>query len=358
MSGVPARASPVLHASVLPTAAHVTRACTYIIMGACEAACGVHREPAACTMDKYQAAAAAARVLSAATTTAQWLRTAATYNFLTAVPQSFALLACLLFLAIVFPFFTRKAAPRLPEDADAYAPFARHERHKYSVVAWLRFFASCMVAGVALLTFLVAARSYGSICEHSADRRYAACESAHFTLVVRETHAVPWKASITVNGTSPGPVLRVPVGHCVHVTVVNQMDVATSVHWHGMLQRGTQLNDGAPGITQCPIPPRSSKRSNLTYTFSADTVRNAAHARLFVAHTRMAVKPRAESHAPAATRAPDARTACAQNRVSVLLCSWRAGRCGGAGRIVNRLRARTHTGGHILVSRTPGQSVS
>jgi len=41
----------------------------------------------------------------------------------------------------------------------------------------------------------------------------------------------------------------------------------TSVHWHGLLQKGTGAMDGVPGITQCPIPPGHS----FTYRFRATT---------------------------------------------------------------------------------------
>jgi len=59
---------------------------------------------------------------------------------------------------------------------------------------------------------------------------------------------------ITVNGTSPGPVLRLQKGVEAVITVVNEIyDAASSIHWHGMTQRGTPFSDGAIGFTQCPI---------------------------------------------------------------------------------------------------------
>ncbi|RMZ78737.1 hypothetical protein DV737_g3767, partial [Chaetothyriales sp. CBS 132003] len=40
---------------------------------------------------------------------------------------------------------------------------------------------------------------------------------------------------------------------------------ATSVHWHGVWQRGSVEYDGVPGVTQCPIPPGKT----FTYKFRA-----------------------------------------------------------------------------------------
>jgi FtsP/CotA-like multicopper oxidase with cupredoxin domain len=56
---------------------------------------------------------------------------------------------------------------------------------------------------------------------------------------------------VTVNGASPGPVLRCALGHSVRYTVVNQLpDDATTVHWHGLGQRGTPWADGVVGVSQ------------------------------------------------------------------------------------------------------------
>lgn len=50
----------------------------------------------------------------------------------------------------------------------------------------------------------------------------------------------------------------------VHVTN-NMDDETTSLHWHGILQEGTTLMDGASSVSQCPIPPGKS----FTYEFEA-----------------------------------------------------------------------------------------
>ncbi|KAJ3144598.1 hypothetical protein HK101_002646 [Irineochytrium annulatum] len=53
-------------------------------------------------------------------------------------------------------------------------------------------------------------------------------------------------------------------GDTVQVTVVNNMNAATSIHWHGLRQVATPWYDGAGMVTQCSIPASSS----FVYTFS------------------------------------------------------------------------------------------
>ena len=46
-----------------------------------------------------------------------------------------------------------------------------------------------------------------------------------------------------------------------HVEVVNQLQVPTSIHWHGLVL--PNLMDGVPFVTQNPIPPGGSFRYNF-----------------------------------------------------------------------------------------------
>ncbi|KAJ1521928.1 hypothetical protein ONE63_002262 [Megalurothrips usitatus] len=76
------------------------------------------------------------------------------------------------------------------------------------------------------------------------------------------------RALVVVNRQLPGPSLQVCLGDRIEVTVHNHMpEQSTSVHWHGMQQRGTPYMDGVPGVTQCPVQPHSAFR----YSFRADT---------------------------------------------------------------------------------------
>ncbi|KAI8648535.1 hypothetical protein NCS55_01492200 [Fusarium keratoplasticum] len=67
-----------------------------------------------------------------------------------------------------------------------------------------------------------------------------------------------------VNGQQPGPLIDVDEGDDIEIFVQNDLNVETTIHWHGLLQRGTPQMDGVPGVTQDPIPPGG----NFTYRFS------------------------------------------------------------------------------------------
>jgi FtsP/CotA-like multicopper oxidase with cupredoxin domain len=73
-------------------------------------------------------------------------------------------------------------------------------------------------------------------------------------------HSVPVRS---VNGSSPGPTLRVIEGDMVEVTVVNRMPMAAAIHWHGVPV--PFLMDGAARISQEPIAPNKS----FLYRFTA-----------------------------------------------------------------------------------------
>lgn len=69
------------------------------------------------------------------------------------------------------------------------------------------------------------------------------------------------KEGIGYNGSSPGPVLRFKEGEEVTINVTNNLDEATSIHWHGLILPFDQ--DGVPGISFAGIPAGET----FTYTF-------------------------------------------------------------------------------------------
>ncbi|KAK7464497.1 ferroxidase fet3 [Stygiomarasmius scandens] len=72
------------------------------------------------------------------------------------------------------------------------------------------------------------------------------------------------KEVLTVNGLFPGPTIEVRAGDALVVNVFNGLDQGTALHWHGIRHTGGSASqDGAIGITQCPIPPGQ----NYTYRF-------------------------------------------------------------------------------------------
>lgn len=58
---------------------------------------------------------------------------------------------------------------------------------------------------------------------------------------------------MTINGTIPGPVLRFKEGDYAVIYVKNEMDVETSIHWHGILL--PNFYDGVPYLTTPPVRP-------------------------------------------------------------------------------------------------------
>ena len=64
---------------------------------------------------------------------------------------------------------------------------------------------------------------------------------------------------IGINGEWPCPQIDVDVGDRVTVDLHNGLgNQSTSLHWHGIHQKGTGFMDGASGAAGCPVPPGSS----------------------------------------------------------------------------------------------------
>ncbi len=58
---------------------------------------------------------------------------------------------------------------------------------------------------------------------------------------------------MTINGTIPGPVLEFTEGEYAVIYVKNEMNVESSIHWHGLLL--PNFYDGVPYLTTPPIEP-------------------------------------------------------------------------------------------------------
>ncbi|TRM67458.1 multicopper oxidase-domain-containing protein [Schizophyllum amplum] len=91
-----------------------------------------------------------------------------------------------------------------------------------------------------------------------------------FFWTVRSQEGAPAAARkpiLSVNGLSPGPTIEANSHDRIIVHVTNGLeDDATSIHWHGLYQKGTNHYDGTQGITQCGIPPGET----LVYNFTLD----------------------------------------------------------------------------------------
>ncbi|RYM34947.1 copper oxidase [Brumimicrobium glaciale] len=81
---------------------------------------------------------------------------------------------------------------------------------------------------------------------------------------------------MTVNGTIPGPTLEFEEGEYAVIYVKNEMDVETSVHWHGFLL--PNFYDGVPYLTTPPIKPGTTLkyefpiRQSGTYWYHSHTM--------------------------------------------------------------------------------------
>lgn len=64
-----------------------------------------------------------------------------------------------------------------------------------------------------------------------------------------------YRPMMLINGQFPGPLIECNEGDTIVVHVKNQAMNATSFHWHGIYQNGTNWMDGTVGVTQCPVAP-------------------------------------------------------------------------------------------------------
>lgn len=72
--------------------------------------------------------------------------------------------------------------------------------------------------------------------------------------------------AFAINGQSPGPLIECNWGDTVQITVTNNMqNNGTAIHWHGVRQKGTNSQDGVPGVTECALAPGETR----TYTWVA-----------------------------------------------------------------------------------------
>ena len=68
--------------------------------------------------------------------------------------------------------------------------------------------------------------------------------------------------AMALNDSIPGPTLRFREGDVARIRFKNSMDVATSVHWHGVLLPYRQ--DGVPYVSNPPIEPGETKTFEFT----------------------------------------------------------------------------------------------
>ena len=76
--------------------------------------------------------------------------------------------------------------------------------------------------------------------------------------IARQTMRIDGKLSraIGINGTIPGPLIRLKEGQQARLRVVNELDEDSSIHWHGLILPFHM--DGVPGVSFPGIKPRST----------------------------------------------------------------------------------------------------
>jgi FtsP/CotA-like multicopper oxidase with cupredoxin domain len=80
-----------------------------------------------------------------------------------------------------------------------------------------------------------------------------------------------FRPMLTINGQFPGPMIECNEGDTIVIDVDNKSANATSLHFHGIFQNGTNWMDGTTGITQCPIAPGYKFRYEFTVTGQSGT---------------------------------------------------------------------------------------
>ncbi|KAF2477734.1 laccase precursor [Lindgomyces ingoldianus] len=74
------------------------------------------------------------------------------------------------------------------------------------------------------------------------------------------------RVCLLINNKLPGPVIIANWGDTLRITIRNKMQHnGTSIHWHGLRQLNSNIQDGANGVTECALAPGDAK----TYQFRA-----------------------------------------------------------------------------------------
>lgn len=123
-------------------------------------------------------------------------------------------------------------------------------------------FHSCFVGGYAMLHRIVVLTVFFLMLPVFVPTALAAVDEYRLTISQQEVTIHVQKADgMTINGNIPGPTLYFKEGNMARIHVKNEMDVPTSIHWHGLLVPPSM--DGVPFVTQVPIEPGTT----FTYEF-------------------------------------------------------------------------------------------
>ncbi|KAK4800727.1 hypothetical protein SAY86_021214 [Trapa natans] len=102
----------------------------------------------------------------------------------------------------------------------------------------------------------------------------------YYNFVLKEanfTKLCSTKSMLTVNGSFPGPEIRVHKGDTAFVTVHNNGTYGVTIHWHGVKQPRNPWSDGPENVTQCPIQPGRSFTQKIIFSDEEGTLWWHAH---------------------------------------------------------------------------------
>ncbi|KAJ8899698.1 hypothetical protein K2173_019396 [Erythroxylum novogranatense] len=103
-----------------------------------------------------------------------------------------------------------------------------------------------------------------------------------------------------VNGSVPGPTIRVREGDTLVVKVINNSPYNMTIHWHGIFQLLSGWADGPNMVTQCPIQPGRSYTYKFKIVDQEGTLWWHAHVSVLRAtvHGALVIRPRSGTKYP------------------------------------------------------------
>lgn len=119
-------------------------------------------------------------------------------------------------------------------------------------------------------------------------------------------------AAMTINGGIPGPVLRFTEGDLARIRVHNDLDVDTSIHWHGVLVPPGM--DGVPLVSFAPIAP------GATFTYQFPIRQSGTY--WYHSHTRLQEQRGVYGAIVIAPAKPQAQPVHADREAVVVLSDW------------------------------------
>jgi manganese oxidase len=129
---------------------------------------------------------------------------------------------------------------------------------------------SALLAGLGAAAVPVLVKAKEQASARPAGGSGAPGQAHHFEMNIEDTRIVLIGTqtfhTFAFGGQVPGPLFHVREGDQVEVTVNNLTALPHSIHWHGLIQRGTWRMDGVPDVTQLAIQPGDS----FTYKFVAE----------------------------------------------------------------------------------------